>query len=89
MLMLYICRRIGGIYLRGNQITRLDREMFSGLRFADSIDVSDNLITQVDGEVFKELYLATVNMSHNQIEFIPAGTFIQCDNLTLGKDVGR
>ena len=36
-------------------------------------------------EVFKELYLATVNMSHNQIEFIPAGTFIQCDNLTLGK----
>ena len=76
--------RIGGIYLRNNLLTKLDREMFAGMRFADTIDVSGNMIGQVEGEVFKELYLATVNMSYNQIERIPAATFIQCDNITLG-----
>ena len=70
--------------MRGNGLTRLDREMFAGLRFADTIDVSDNQISIVEKDVFKELYLATVNMSHNHIETIPADTFIQCDNLTLG-----
>ena len=76
--------RIGGIYLRNNLLTELDREMFAGMRFADTIDVSGNMISEVEGEVFKELYLASVNMSYNQIERIPAATFIQCDNITLG-----
>ena len=76
--------RIGGIYLRGNLLTKLDFEMFAGLRFADTIDVSRNQIGEVQKNVFKELYLATINMSYNHIERIPAGTFIQCDNLTLG-----
>ena len=58
--------------------------MFGGLRFADTIDVSHNQIVEVEKNVFKELYLATINMSYNQIERIPAETFIQCDNLTLG-----
>ena len=76
--------RIGGVYLRGNQLTKLDYQMFDGMRFADTIDVSHNQIVEVEKNVFKELYLATINMSYNQIERIPAGTFIQCDNLTLG-----
>ena len=58
--------------------------MFDGLRFADSIDVSSNQITTVEKNAFKELYLASINMSYNQIERIPAATFIQCDNITLG-----
>ena len=76
--------RIGGVYLRNNQLTKLDREMFAGLRFADTIDVSGNMIGVVETEVFKELYLVSINMSYNQIERIPAATFIQCDNITLG-----
>ena len=88
--MIYLCDdglplpRVGGIYLRGNQLTKLDYQMFGGLRFADTIDVSHNQIVEVEKNVFKELYLATINMSYNQIERIPAATFIQCDNLTLG-----
>ena len=58
--------------------------MFAGMRFADTIDVSHNMIAEVEKNVFKELYLATINMSYNQIERLPADTFIQCDNLTLG-----
>ena len=76
--------RIGGVYLRNNQLTKLDREMFAGLRFADTIDVSGNMIGVVETEVFKELYLVSINMSYNQIERIPAATFIQFDNITLG-----
>ena len=75
--------RIGGIYLRGNLLTKVEYQMFDGLRFADSIDVSNNQITTVEKNAFKELYLASINMSYNQIERIPAGVFIQCDNLTL------
>ena len=64
---------------------KIDYQMFDGLRFADTIDVSHNQIKEVQKNSFKELYLATINMSHNQIETLPAGVFIQCDNLTLGK----
>ena len=42
--------------MRGNGLTRLDREMFAGLRFADTIDVSDNHISIVEKDVFKELF---------------------------------
>ena len=59
--------------------------MFDGMRFADTIDVSHNRITEVEKNVFKELYLVSINMSYNQIERIPADCFIQCDNITLGQ----
>lgn len=40
-------------------------------------------MTVVEKLAFKDLYLAKVNLSHNQISTIEAGAFENCANITL------
>jgi len=47
------------------------------------VDVSDNLVTEIQKLSFKDLYLVTINVSHNAIEKIEAGAFENCANITL------
>lgn len=52
-------------------------------RYSQLLDVSENLVTIVEKLAFKDLYLATVNLSHNVIEKIEAGAFENCANITI------
>lgn len=47
------------------------------------IDVSSNRVTHISKEAFKDIYLAAINVSYNEIETIEAGAFENCVNLTL------
>merc|ERR1719285_1180222 len=76
-------RRIGGIYLEGNQLKKIDSQMFHDLGFADTIDVSNNQISKVSGSGFTGMYNCYINMSNNQIDKIPAKTFINSGNVSL------
>lgn len=46
------------------------------------IDVSKNLVTHISKQAFKDLYLADVILSHNEISSIESGAFENCINLT-------
>ena len=47
------------------------------------IDVSGNLVTEIQKLAFKDLYLVKINLSHNAIEKIESGAFENCANITL------
>ncbi|XP_066596198.1 protein artichoke [Prorops nasuta] len=75
--------RIGTIDLSRNFIKKVDYQMFHQLQYAELLDVSENLVTVVEKLAFKDLYLATVNLSHNQIATIEPGAFENCANITV------
>ncbi|XP_059473755.1 chondroadherin-like protein [Neocloeon triangulifer] len=75
--------RIGTIDLARNKLTKVDFQMFAGLRYAERLDVAENQITEIQKRAFVELYLVTVNVSHNQVSSIEAGAFENCANMTV------
>ncbi|KAL6443741.1 hypothetical protein ACFW04_001670 [Cataglyphis niger] len=74
--------RIGTIDLSRNFIKKIDFQMFNQLQFAELLDVSENFVTIVEKLAFKDIYLAKVNLSHNEISKIEAGAFENCVNIT-------
>ncbi|XP_014472147.1 PREDICTED: toll-like receptor 3 [Dinoponera quadriceps] len=74
--------RIGTIDLSRNFIKKVDFQMFNQLQFAELLDVSENFVTIVEKLAFKDLYLAKVNLSHNEISKIEPGAFENCANIT-------
>ncbi|KAK2589000.1 hypothetical protein KPH14_001849 [Odynerus spinipes] len=74
--------RIGTIDLSRNFIKKIDYQMFHQLQFAELIDVSENFVTTVDKLAFKDIFLAKVNLSHNEISTIEPGAFENCANIT-------
>ncbi|EZA50723.1 Chaoptin [Ooceraea biroi] len=74
--------RIGTIDLSRNFIKKIDFQMFNQLQYAELLDVSENFVTIVEKLAFKDLYLAKVNLSHNEISKIEAGAFENCANIT-------
>ena len=75
--------RIGTIALARNRLTKIDFQMFHELNLCEHIDVAENSITSIEKGAFKDIYLAKVNVSYNQLETIEAGSFVNCANLTL------
>ncbi|XP_076160334.1 insulin like growth factor binding protein acid labile subunit convoluted [Ptiloglossa arizonensis] len=75
--------RIGTIDLARNFIKKIDFQMFNQLQFAELLDVSENFVTVVEKLSFKDLYLATVNLSRNEISKIEPGAFENCVNMTV------
>ncbi|XP_017884489.2 toll-like receptor 3 [Ceratina calcarata] len=75
--------RIGTIDLARNFIRKIDFQMFNQLQFAELLDVSENFVSVVEKLSFKDLYLAKVNLSHNEISKIEPGAFENCVNLTV------
>lgn len=45
--------------------------------------MAENQIKFIESQAFTDLYLATVNISHNQLSKIEAGAFQNCQNLTI------
>ncbi|XP_067213721.1 protein artichoke [Linepithema humile] len=74
--------RIGTIDLSRNFIKKIDFQMFHQLQYAELIDVSENFVTTIEKLAFKDLYLAKVNLSHNEISKIEPGAFENCANIT-------
>lgn len=75
--------KVGTIDLARNLIRKIDYQMFHRLQFVEVIDVSDNQVTVIEKQAFKEIYLASMNFSHNKISKIESGSFEQCSNMTL------
>ncbi|CAL7941377.1 unnamed protein product [Xylocopa violacea] len=75
--------RIGTIDLARNFIKKIDFQMFNQLQFAELLDVSENFVTVIEKLSFKDLYLAKVNLSHNEISKIEPGAFENCVNMTV------
>ncbi|CAD1469924.1 unnamed protein product [Heterotrigona itama] len=75
--------RIGTIDLARNFIKKIDFQMFNQLQFAELIDVSENFVTVIEKLSFKDLYLAKINLSHNEISNIEPGAFENCVNITV------
>ncbi|XP_017761511.1 PREDICTED: toll-like receptor Tollo [Eufriesea mexicana] len=75
--------RIGTIDLARNFIKKIDFQMFNQLQFAELLDVSENFVTVVEKLSFKDLYLAKINLSHNEISKIEPGAFENCVNITI------
>ncbi|XP_039306164.1 insulin-like growth factor-binding protein complex acid labile subunit isoform X2 [Solenopsis invicta] len=75
--------RIGTIDLSRNFIKKIDFQMFNQLQFAELLDVSENFVTVVEKLAFKDIYLAKVNLSHNEISKIEPVAFENCANITL------
>ncbi|PSN36791.1 hypothetical protein C0J52_24097, partial [Blattella germanica] len=77
----------GDAFSSGLLPTRLERlHIANGLLSelpADVIDVSGNQVTEIQKLAFKDLYLVTINLSHNAIEKIESGSFENCANITL------
>ncbi len=69
--------------LARNKLTKVDFQMFSDLQFIDTIDLSENQITEVSKESFANLFQTRINMSHNMIDHIGDGVFNSCDNMTF------
>ena len=46
--------------LARNNLTKVDFQMFSDLRFIDTIDLAENQITEIQREAFKNMYLTKV-----------------------------
>ena len=57
--------------------------VFLGLRYAEKLDVAENLITEIQKRAFVELYLVVVNVSHNALTSIEVGSFENCANMTV------
>ena len=66
-----------------NQLTKVEFQMFSDLRFIDTIDLAENQISEVQREAFKNIYLTRINMSHNFIEEMADNAFRNCENMTV------
>lgn len=47
------------------------------------LDVSENFVSVVEKLSFKDLYLAKINLSHNEISKIEPGAFENCVNMTV------
>ncbi|XP_011301731.1 chaoptin [Fopius arisanus] len=75
--------RIGTIDLARNHIKKIDFQMFNQLQYAELLDVSENAVTIIEKLAFKDLFLARVNLSHNEISKIEAGAFENCANITV------
>ncbi|XP_014224866.1 protein artichoke [Trichogramma pretiosum] len=73
--------RIGTIDLAKNMIKKVDYNMFYQLNYAEIIDVSENQVTVVEKLAFKDLFSASVNLSHNAISNIESGAFENCVNI--------
>lgn len=46
------------------------------------IDLAENLITEVQKQSFKDLYLTHINISHNAIDTFESHAFENCVNMT-------
>ncbi|KAJ8958594.1 hypothetical protein NQ318_016315 [Aromia moschata] len=46
------------------------------------IDVSENLVTEIQKLAFKDIYLSHINLSKNNISKVEAGSFENCANIT-------
>ncbi|KAI5638062.1 leucine rich repeat domain-containing protein [Phthorimaea operculella] len=75
--------RIGTVDLARNKITKVDYQMFQQVRYAELINLAENNITIIENQAFSDLYLAVVNISHNSLETVESGSFINCNNMTL------
>ncbi|XP_063228922.1 chaoptin [Bacillus rossius redtenbacheri] len=75
--------RIGTIDLARNRLRTIDYQMFHQLNFVEVIDVSGNEVTEVQKLAFKDLFLVSINISHNLISKIEPGAFENCANITV------
>ncbi|XP_072937799.1 uncharacterized protein [Epargyreus clarus] len=75
--------RIGTVDLARNKITKVDFQMFQQVRYAEVINLAENRITIIEKQAFTDLYLAVVNISHNALETIETGAFVNCNNMTV------
>lgn len=67
-------RQLSNLYLRDNEITRLDADTFDDLKNLFTLDLSINKLKKLHPDLFKEL--TNLNMLHlngNQIETLPRG----------------
>lgn len=46
------------------------------------LDVSENLVTEIQKLAFKDLYLTHINLSKNNISKVESGSFENCANIT-------
>ncbi|XP_041981514.1 chaoptin [Aricia agestis] len=75
--------RIGTVDLARNFIPKVDYQMFQAVKYAELINLAENNITLIDKQAFTDLYLAVVNVSHNQLTTIEGGAFVNCNNMSL------
>ncbi|XP_034838488.1 protein artichoke [Maniola hyperantus] len=75
--------RIGTVDLARNKITKVSYQMFQAVKYAELINLAENNITFIDKQAFTDLYLAVVNISHNELSNIEPGAFQNCNNMTL------
>ncbi|XP_045529109.1 chaoptin isoform X1 [Pieris brassicae] len=75
--------RIGTVDLARNLITKVDFQMFQQVKYAEIINLAENKIKLIEKQAFTDLYLATVNISHNELTSIEPGAFQNCNNMTL------
>ncbi|KAL4706254.1 hypothetical protein ACJJTC_017421 [Scirpophaga incertulas] len=75
--------RIGTVDLARNKITKVDFQMFQAVKYAEIINLAENNIKVVESQAFTDLYLAVVNISHNELSGIERGAFQNCNNMTL------
>lgn len=74
--------RIRHIDLRGNQLTSVPEDIFTGLSQLDYIDLSHNRIITLPIGSFQNMFQVHINLSHNEITSLPKYSFIEVMNMT-------
>ncbi|XP_043243590.1 insulin-like growth factor-binding protein complex acid labile subunit [Amphibalanus amphitrite] len=78
-----VLNKVGTIDIARNHIKKIDYQMFWELEYLEILNAQENEITEIEKNTFKDLYLTTVNISHNQLSQIADDAFINCNNMTF------
>ncbi|KAL9918993.1 insulin like growth factor binding protein acid labile subunit convoluted isoform 1-T3 [Glossina fuscipes fuscipes] len=75
--------RIGTIDLARNALKKVEFQMFTQLNYIEILDLAENNITTIEKNSFKDIYQASINISHNNLETIQPKAFENCVNITV------
>jgi Leucine-rich repeat (LRR) protein len=74
--------RLKILNLDSNEISFLDKNLFSNLKTLVNLSIADNQLTSINKALFFNLFkLKFLNLSQNRIDFIQTNTFLSLDNL--------
>jgi insulin-like growth factor-binding protein complex acid labile subunit len=74
--------RLNILNLNSNEISFMDKNLFSNLKTLVNLSIADNQLTSINKALFFNLFnLRYLNLSRNRIEFIESSSFCGLDNL--------
>lgn len=62
------CKKLKYLNLQGNELEKLQKNQFKGLRDLETLDISNNNITKIDSSHFSDLTkLVSINLANNSL----------------------